>query len=114
MKPGRKQRRKQANALGGRSARPWVDFVTAEQMKSLIKRHKLTTAHFDGRLELPEEVKVFMTQAGAPSRQQMSAMCWKQSSSERERVRSASWANNRQARLDDEFIARHCPKGDHK
>lgn len=40
-----------------------------KRMVELIVSHKLTTAHFDGRLELPEEVKLFMQQAGAPSRQ---------------------------------------------
>ena len=40
-----------------------------KRMNELISSHKLTTAHFDGRLELPEEVKLFMQQAGAPSRQ---------------------------------------------
>ena len=114
MKPGRKQRRKEANSRGGRSAHVWTTWATPEEMKSLVRKHKLTVAHFDGRLEQPEEVKAFMARPGAPSRQQLSAMCWRQSSSERERVRSASWANERQQRLDEAFIARHCPKGGSK
>lgn len=114
MKPGRKQRRKEANTRGDRSVHPWMDPAIARQMRDLIKRHKLTTAHFDGRLEQPEEVKAFMARAGAPSRQQMSSMCWRQSSSEKERVRRAAWANNLQKFQDDAFIKRHCPQGGSK
>jgi hypothetical protein len=114
MKPGRKQRRKEANTRGDRSVHPWMDPAIARQMRDLIKRHKLTTAHFDGRVEQPEEVKAFMARAGAPSRQQMSSMCWKQSSSEKERVRSSTWANNKEARELDAFIKRHCLRGGSK